>query len=167
MSPLAALPGVPAEPGAPGLPMEAWIQMLPPSHLKRFKLVLEEISKYDASYLGVLGSPFLQVGLEEKSLDSQDLLSLLLAQAFPLAQVDPFQANLNEKNGINVVPTPYLYLSQNPAGVCQRRWLALQRANSGCDDALFLESRFFINDITMTNHRIGFFWDYVPDFKKR
>lgn len=44
--------------------------------------------------LGVLGSPFLQVGLEEKSLDSQDRLSLLLAQAFPLAQVDPFRANL-------------------------------------------------------------------------
>lgn len=108
MSPLAALPGAPAEPGGPGLPVEACVHMLAPPNLKCFKLVLEEISKRAVSYLAVLGGPFLLEGLGEKSLGFQGHLSLLLAQALQLAQVDPFRANLNEKNSINIVSTPCL-----------------------------------------------------------
>lgn len=108
MSPLGALPGAPAGPGGPGLPVEVRVHMLALPHLKCFKPVLEEISKHTASYLGVLGGPFLLEGLGEKSLGSQDHLSLLLAQALQLAQVDPSRANLNEKHSINVVSTPCL-----------------------------------------------------------
>lgn len=45
--------------------------------------------------LAVLGGPFLLEGLGEKALGSQGHLSLLLAQALQLAQVDPFRANLS------------------------------------------------------------------------
>lgn len=168
MSPLAALPGAPAAPGGPGLPVEVRVHMLAPLHLKCFKLVLEEIPKHTASYLGVLGGPFLQEILREKSLVSQGHLSLLFAQAFPLAQVDPFRANLNEKNSINSC----LYASRNlkgpsPEQGCVREggWFCREQTMT-CNDALFLESPFFINDIIMANHGFGFFRDCVPDFKK-
>lgn len=112
MSPLAALPGAPGGPGGPGLPVELHVFMLVPSHLKCLELVLEERSKHAASYLGVLGGLFLQKGLGEKFLGSQGHLSLPLVQALPLAQVDPFHANLNVKDSSSIASLK-LSLPQN------------------------------------------------------
>lgn len=173
MSPFAALPGAPGGPGGPGLPMEAQVHMLVPLHRNCFKLVLEEISKHGASYLGVLGGPFLQEVLGEKSLGPQGHLSLLFAQASPLAQVDPFQANLNEKNSISVVSTPCLYLSENLEGPSRQQecvreggWFHREQTLLAVMICSLSPQFFFITDITANNHGSGFFWDCVPDFKK-
>lgn len=100
----------PAGPGGPDLPKKGHVHMLASLHSEGFGLVIERRAKHAAAYLGDLGDLVLHKDLEERFLGSQDLLSPLLAQAFPLDQVAPHHANLSGENRINTVSSLWLSL---------------------------------------------------------
>lgn len=168
MSPLAGLPGAPLRPGGPGLPGEAHVHPLASSQLKCLELVLEERFKNAASYLGILGGLFLQKGLGEKFLGSQGHLSLPLAQAFPWAQVDPFHADLNDKNSASMAS---MNLSLSPEkdpplsrSMAEEMVGSVEGPNSDCIDSLVPEPHFLLMTYHTDQPQVCFLLGLCPKF---